>query len=88
MILAPAFEEPPADLSSEAARLFLELTKRARPLIALAQDSLDRSKTRKAIFLWIRNVNAHTPMYSEPAVVIEVILELREACDEASDGFV
>jgi len=27
-------------------------------------------------------------MYSEPAVVIEVILELREACDEASDGFV
>ena len=66
-MLAPAFEEPPADLSAEAARLFLELTKWARPLIALAQASFDRSKAR--------NANAHTCMYSEPAVVIEVILE-------------
>src|SRR5262245_24409269 len=40
------FGRPPADLTSEAARLFLELTKRARPLIALAQDSFDRRKTR------------------------------------------
>jgi len=61
------FDEPPADLSSEAARLFLELTTRVRPLISLAQDSFDRST--------IRNVNAHTPMYSGPAVVVEVILE-------------
>jgi hypothetical protein len=27
-------------------------------------------------------------MYSESAVVIQVILKLREACDEASDAFV
>jgi hypothetical protein len=67
MILAPAFEEPPTDLSSEAARLFPELTNRARQLIALAQDSFDCSKIRK--------VNAHTSMYSAPAVVIEEILE-------------
>jgi hypothetical protein len=52
-----------------------QASEKARPPIALAQDSFDRSKTRCAIFFSIRYGNAHAPTYSEPAVVIEIIPE-------------